>query len=89
MSSHCPVGKGMYLAKLQYRHVLTGDYAVQQIADQSGVGPLPMYICRYDMPPSDINSGPTPPPPPHLQTVLKVLQQCKHVRLHVQACGVC
>ena len=46
---------------------------MQQIANQSNMGSqLFVYICNFDLPALDIRSARVPPPPEHLETVLKV-----------------
>ena len=44
----------------------------QQIARQSGVNNLSMYICNFDLPLQDIRAGRVPPVPQDLLTVLQV-----------------
>ena len=47
---------------------------MQKIATQCKLGSLVyVYICNYDLPAFDIQSGRVPPPPSNLDTVLKVL----------------
>ena len=59
---------------------LTSDECdgVQSIAKDSGITDLSVFICRFDMPAQDIHCGRVPPPPPHLETVLKVYSHILH-----------
>ena len=45
---------------------------MQHIAKQAGVNNLSVYICNYDWPLPDMQSGRIPLPPAHLTTVLQV-----------------
>ena len=50
----------------------TGTF-MQELARQSGVRNLSMYICNFDLPLQDIRAGRVPPVPPHLLTVMQVM----------------
>ena len=45
---------------------------VQELARQSGVRNLSVYICNFELPLQDIRAGRVPPVPPHLLTVMQV-----------------
>jgi len=45
---------------------------VQELARQSGVRNLSVYICNFDLPLQDIRAGRVPPVPLHLLTVMQV-----------------
>ncbi len=46
---------------------------MQELARQSGVRNLSVYICNFDLPLQDIRAGRVPPVPPHLLTVMQVI----------------
>ncbi len=48
---------------------------VQELARQSGVRNLSVYICNFDLPLQDIRAGRVPPVPAHLLTVMQVSAQ--------------
>ncbi len=56
---------------------------VQELARQSGVRNLSVYICNFDLPLQDIRAGRVPPVPPHLLTVMQV------ITLPIYMCCVC
>jgi hypothetical protein len=48
---------------------------MQELARQSGVRNLSMYICNFDLPLQDIRAGRVPPVASHLLTVIQVIAQ--------------
>lgn len=48
---------------------------MQELARQSGVRSLSVYICNFDLPLQDIRAGRVRPVPEHLLTVMQVIAQ--------------